>query len=82
VTDTAVLVYDSAQVIVDGRAGLLAVAPALLAERREEAQLGADLPRGPIGHRLAGLGLSDEVCVVCGGLTQGLVRRPGRVVSP
>jgi hypothetical protein len=27
-------------------------------------------------------GLSDEVCVVRGESTQGLVRRPGRVVSP
>ena len=36
------------QVVMDWRSGLLAALAALLPERREPAQIGADLPRGPL----------------------------------
>ena len=65
------------------RAGLLAILPALLPERGPPAQLGADLPRGPLGHRLArSAGLVDqepvaELGVVAVGVEQR-VRAIGR----
>ncbi len=55
VADHAVLVDHGAQVVVDRRAGLLRLAPLGLAEHRPPAQLGADPPRGPLGHGFAGL---------------------------
>src|SRR5947208_398727 len=44
-----------------GRSGLLAVLAVLLSERRPPTQVGAELPRGPLGHLLAGFaGLVDQ----------------------
>lgn len=48
----ALVVGHDAQVVVDRRAGPLAVLAALLAERAPPALLGADPPCGPLGHRL------------------------------